>query len=218
VLYSATDIFAFQGSQLRQRRNNSTPDYITQWRTLKPNSLAASIDSLDHNRYIDQNGEIAEEPDDTSNEESILVACDDRSRIHFVLDGTYPVGFVTLENNVLVSSIYKHPSKPLFFVHQVQSLDGQSLTDFLPISLALPLLDSRSVRDFARLSTTARDLGWYLMRHVSDMNDVWIGSGSHPGANEIGPKWLTSFEKKQREEFGRQYMILSCSYIHSSDL
>ncbi|KAJ7591382.1 anaphase-promoting complex, cyclosome, subunit 4-domain-containing protein [Mycena floridula] len=196
---AATDIFAFQGSQTRTNRKSTLPDVIKAWPTFQPDYLAASMASP-------QNLDIVDEPDD-GNKNSILAVADTHCRIHFYLDGTYPLGVVKLGGHVQqesITSLIKHPKLPLFFAHRYLSLQGESRTLLSPICIRLPSLEKRHVRDLAKLSSTARELIWYVIRVVKDMRSVWFGSDSFPGAREMGPKWIHALEAKQREQFGQE--------------
>jgi hypothetical protein len=67
------------------------------------------------------------------------------------------------------------------------------------MTLTMPLLSTRKARDFARLSSTARELVWYLIRIVKEMREAWYGSENQTGARELGPKWVRALEAKQKE-------------------
>lgn len=166
---------------------------------------------------------MVDEADDT-NMNSILVAVDDLCRIHCFLDGTYPLGLIHLnktKSRVLLSSLYKDTHTPTFFAHPRIPFKTHTLTDYLPTSIRLSLLEHRNVRDLAKLSTTARELIWYIMRVVKEMRTVWFGSDSLQGAREVGSKWIRALEAKQKEQFGRRWLhiflqgiSLMCCLIH----
>ncbi|THV04922.1 hypothetical protein K435DRAFT_835171 [Dendrothele bispora CBS 962.96] len=194
---TATNIFAFQGSQTQSPRKSSIPDVIKSWPMLQNDPLAASIDAV--NRTIDP---ALDDPDDT-NIDSILAVADDSGCVAFYLDGTYHIGTLELGSGVAVSDIFKHPQQPRFMVHLQRDIDGSKTQCIEPSWIFLPLLETRKVRDFAKLSTTARELVWYIMRVVEEMRAVWMGSETNTGACELGPKWLRSFENSQRKQFGQ---------------
>lgn len=66
----------------------------------------------------------------------------------------------------------------------------------------LPLLQSRIVRDIARVTSSMRELMWYTMRVVKEMRAIWFGSDTNGGARELGPKWLRALETRQKNQFG----------------
>lgn len=207
--FSATDIFAFQGSQTRSNRKASLPDVIKTWSNLQTDYLAASMASGQQAQSAERTAAIADEVDDT-NKDSMLVVTDNLHRLHFFLDGTYPLGFVILDRDwdgASVTFVQKHPKKPLFCIHSRVSSGDSAATILKPTYIHLPLLETRHVRDLARLSTSARELLWYVMRVVKDMRAVWFGSESNTGAREMGPRWVRALEAKQKEQFGRKRCI-----------
>lgn len=202
LLHSATDLFAFQGSQTRTVRKSSLPDVIKGWPTLQTDHLLASMSSPSHGSYVDPIGVVVDEKDDT-NLDSILAAADSHGRIHSFLDGTYPLGHVTPGRDLSITSLHKDPQKPSFFAQLQSSSDAGTLTDLKPTFIRLSLLEQRKVRDIARLSSSARELVWYTVRVVKEMRAVWFGSETLGGAREFGPKWVQALEAKQKEQFGR---------------
>jgi len=99
----------------------------------------------------------------------------------------------------------KHPLRPMF-VGQSSILRGNSFEICLtPMVIHMPLLTQRSARDLAALSSTARELIWYAIRVITEMQGIWNGSESNTGAREFGPKWIGLLETKQKEQFGRAY-------------
>lgn len=146
-----------------------------------------------------ENG-IVDEVDD-ANLNSILAVADCAGHLACFLDGTYPLGSIQLgSSNTTVASLFKDPKRPVFLAHPVN--DG-SFTDLLPTHIFLSVLEERKVRDFAKLSTTARELCWYIQRVIEEMHTAWFGSSITTGARELGPKWVRSYEIKQQEQYGR---------------
>jgi anaphase-promoting complex subunit 4 len=204
VLASATDLFAFQGSQTRSTPKSSLPDVIKGWPTLHSDPLAASMSpSLNRRTRVTVPGPM-DEVDDL-NVNSILAVTDDVGHIHSFLDGSYPLGIISLGSELSIPSLFKHPSLPTFFAHPQISVDNTTVTNLQPVTIVIPLLDQRQVRSFARLSSTARELVWYTIRVVKDMLAVWFGSDTLSGARELGPKWIRALETKQQDQFGREY-------------
>ncbi|KAJ4484101.1 anaphase-promoting complex, cyclosome, subunit 4-domain-containing protein [Lentinula lateritia] len=193
---TATDLFAFQGSQTTARRVASVPDVIELWPTLHPDPVSASINVPDTNRTA-ENG-IMDEVDD-ANLDSILAVADRSGRLLCFLDGTYPLGSLKLgDSNTTIASLFKNPKSPVLLAHPIH--DGV-FTDLLPTHVSLSLLQGRKVRDFAKLSTTARELCWYALRVVEEMRAAWIGSDTNTGARDLGPKWIAAYETKQQDDY-----------------
>lgn len=144
---------------------------------------------------------------DNSNMNSILAVTDGVGHIHCFLDGSYPIGVISIDLDAALHSLYKDPKDSVFYAHPQKSIDGVSLTDLHPTVIELPLLHSRSVRDMAKMSSTARELTWYTMRVVKEMRTVWFGSETSSGARELGPKWIRALETKQKDEFGGEHFL-----------
>ncbi|KAJ7293596.1 anaphase-promoting complex, cyclosome, subunit 4-domain-containing protein [Mycena rebaudengoi] len=198
---TATDLFAFQGSQTRSNPKSSLPPVIDSWPTLNSDPIVASMGS--HGKHPDPSNGNLDVADD-ANMDSILAVADNTGHVHFFLDGSYYLGPIALGPNVLLPSLYKHPKYPLFVAHPRRTFDGRLSTDLAPTYLRLSLLDDRRVRDMARLSSSSRELVWYCIRVVKEMRAGWFGSETFSGARELGPKWIRALEKKQREQFGQQ--------------
>ncbi|KAL0571815.1 hypothetical protein V5O48_010145 [Marasmius crinis-equi] len=200
---SATDLFAFQGSQTQSSasRSSSVPDVIRSWPTLQPDATAASINASSTVRTADDG--VVDEVDDT-NVNSLLVAAGNDGHVHFFLDGAYPVGSVVLAENTSITTLFKDPKRPTLYLHPELSVTETRVTDLRPTVMRLPLLEQRKVRDFAKLSTTARELAWYIMRVVNEMRSAWMGSETSSGARDLSPKWLRALATKQQQQFGHE--------------
>ncbi|KAJ6519839.1 anaphase-promoting complex, cyclosome, subunit 4-domain-containing protein [Mycena sanguinolenta] len=198
---TATDLFAFQGSQTRSTPKSSLPDVIKNWPTLNSDPIVASM-SPPVKQLDPSNGHL--DVADDANIDSILVATDDTGHMHCFLDGSYYLGLISLGSNLLISSLFKVPQRPVFIVYPQETVHGATSTDLPPIYAGLPMLEGRQIRDMARVSSSSRELVWYCMRVVKEMRAVWFGSESLSGARELGPKWIRALEKRQREQFGQQ--------------
>ncbi|KAJ7630959.1 anaphase-promoting complex, cyclosome, subunit 4-domain-containing protein [Roridomyces roridus] len=192
---TATDLFAFQGSHTRSNPRSSVPDVIKNWPTLNLDPRVASMSSS--TKPLDPINDVA----DDANVDSILVIADDVGQIHGFLDGSYGLGCISLGSRAAITSLIKHPKRPIFFVHPQ---DSNGFTCLPPVYVQLPMLGDREIRDMARLSSSARELVWYCTRVIKEMRAVWFGSESLSGARELGPKWILALETRQREQFGQQ--------------
>lgn len=163
--------------------------------------MAASISISSHTKPTSEGIDEV----DNSNLNSILLVTDNLGHIFGYLDGTFPFGFVSLELHAGFKSMVKHPSRPYFLGH-IQAND-KSRTFLRPALVDIPLLAQRKSRELAKLSSTARELVWYMMRVVKEMRSIWYGSESNTGARELGPKWVLSLETKQKEQFGRGQIV-----------
>ena len=160
--------------------------------------VAASISVSSHTKPTSENASLDEV--DSSNLNSILLVTDNQGHVFGFLDGTFPFGIISLESHAGFRSMVKHPSRPYFLGH-VQ-VDEKTL--LRPALIDIPLLAQRKSRDLAKLSSTARELVWYMLRVAKEMRSIWYGSESNTGARELGQKWILSLETKQKEQFGRK--------------
>jgi len=165
--------------------------------------VAASISVSSHTKPTSESASLDEV--DSSNLNSILLVTNNLGHVFGYLDGTFPFGFVSLESYAGFKSMVKHPSRPYFLGH-VQA-NEKTRTFLRPAFIDIPLLAQRKSRDLAKLSSTARELVWYMMRVVKEMRSIWYGSESNTGARELGPKWVLSLETKQKEQFGREQIV-----------
>ncbi|KAH7930991.1 hypothetical protein BV22DRAFT_1027754 [Leucogyrophana mollusca] len=203
---TATDLFAFQGTQVKSLPQPSTPGVISEWPSLIPDPSLASIGTPSQTEDPSGNGgkDLLEEVQNTEDKNSILAAIDDMGNTYCFLDGSYYLGSFGSALGLPTSTLFKHPDQPLFLMHPQLSLDDTLATGIRPMSIELPLLTTAKVRDFAKLSSAARELMWYLLRVVKDMHDLWFGSDTVSGAREIGPKWVSSLETKLKDSFGQE--------------
>lgn len=195
---SATDLFAFEGLKKRPSANTGFPEVIAKWPTLPPDLVSASMKPTDAPRYRQGGEESLDEADDR-NTNSILCAGDDMGNIHCFLDGSFPLGTLLFNTNFPIASLYKKPDEPTFSINIRTAETGTSLA---PTIVDMTLLKGRNVRNVARTSSTARELTWYIMRCVKEMQKFWYGQDSQGSARTMGPKWVEALEKKQTQ-FGR---------------
>jgi anaphase-promoting complex subunit 4 len=200
---SATDLFAFEGSKKRTSVNTKFPEVIAKWPTLPPDPLSASMKTADAPRYRQEGEEELDEVDDR-NTNSILCAGDDMGNIHCFLDGSFPLGTFLFNTNFPIASMYKKPDEPTFSINIQTAETGTWLA---PMIVEMTLLKRRSARDVARTSSTARELTWYIMRCVKEMQKFWYGQDLQGGARTMGPKWVEALDKKQTQ-FGRTSRVL----------
>jgi len=119
--------------------------------------------------------------------------------VHCFLDGSFPLGTFLFNTNFPVASLCKKPDEPTF---SINIRTAESATCLAPTIVEMTLMKRRSVRDVARTSSTARELTWYIMRCVKEMQKFWYGQDLQGGARTMGPKWVEALEKKQTQ-FGR---------------
>jgi len=187
-------LFAFAGT-VRATRVAPVPRVVDEWPTLQTDPLLASIATPAHLSSTKEPGEVIDEVD-IANVDSLLVALDDKGRMHCFLDGSHQLGTLTSSAG-LISSVYKTTTSPTLFVH-AQALQTSAVL-IRPSIFHLPLLADKRGRDFCQLSSTARELCWYMLRSVQDMRDTWYGSESVTGARVFGPQWIQDFKAKLRE-------------------
>lgn len=132
---------------------------------------------------------------------------------HCFLDGTFPLGKIDLGQPVSFVSVEKSNGRPTFFGHSRFRFESEPFfsTCIEPTIVNMPLLVNRKLRDFARLSSIARDLTWYIVRVAKEMKSAWYGSPGTTGARELGPRWVQSLKVKQTEKFGRMLLAFFVS-------
>ncbi|KAH8827987.1 anaphase-promoting complex, cyclosome, subunit 4-domain-containing protein [Flagelloscypha sp. PMI_526] len=198
---NAPNLFTFHGSQTRYIPSSTVPDSIKLWPTLPSDPLLASLS------VVEKTADVSGEPADTDNvnRDSILVVADSSGQLYPFLDGTFPLGTVPslsgLESSDFTfyfSALQKHSRNPVFFGHLATSSSTVNFTSVLPTITHLPLLTDRRVRDFAQLSSSARELVWYVMRLVKELRDMWFGTETSTGARVMGSNWLKEIEDKQK--------------------
>ena len=169
--------------------------------------MAASISVSSHSKPSSDSASLDEV--DSSNVNSILLVTDNLGHIFGYLDGTFPFGYISLDSPAAgFKSMVKHPSRPYFLGH----VQANEKTFLRPAFIDIPLIAQRKSRDLAKLSSTARELVWYVLRVVKEMRSIWYGSDSNTGARELGPKWILSLETKQKEHFGRKQFSIFYSF------
>ncbi|KAF8078603.1 anaphase-promoting complex, cyclosome, subunit 4-domain-containing protein [Lyophyllum atratum] len=200
---TATDLFAFQGSQTKPTSKQPFPKVIEEWPTLSPDPLGASISAPPLGKSVDSSGGLRDEVEE-NNVNSVLAVTDDQGYLHCFLDGSFPLGKISIGSNLSVQSLSKDPKLPIFFAHISTVHDPRTAaTSLEPAIINVPLLGKRHPRDLAKLASTARELMWYTMRVVKEMQATWFGSEAFSGARDLGPMWVQALEAKQKEQFGQ---------------
>lgn len=176
---------------------------MQQWPALVPFLEDASIASSSQSHGVNDS---TEEPKSSAqareDEDSLLTLVDERGVLHCFLDGSYFLGSVSPPEGLPSVTLFKHPYEPLIFLHS-QSLNSDPLsTGMQPLVIDIPLLATPKVRDFARLSSAARELTWYMMRVINEVRESWFGSESFTGARDIGIKWVQALERRLGEQYG----------------
>ncbi|KAG7450497.1 uncharacterized protein BT62DRAFT_1001314 [Guyanagaster necrorhizus] len=195
---SAIDLFAFQGSQTGVGSQTDIPKVIKAWPTLKLDLMSASMGSANPVLHADSaGGEVADDADD-ANVNSILVAVDGTGRMHCFLDGSYPLGAANVGGSLSISSLYKHPKRPTFYAYPCQTSPLLTSTALEAVTIDVPLLQQRQVRDMAKLSSIVRQLSWYIMRIVKEMYVSWFGSDTVQAARDMGPKWIQGLKARRQ--------------------
>lgn len=193
----ATDVFAFQGSHNRTHRSSRLPDVIEKWPALAADPIAASISTTAYSKSTLEKAEL--DAMDTSRMRTVLLAVDNQGHAFPFLDGIYPAGVISFNRECDFVELKRHPSKHYFVGQPRFQCKSQKKTLLKPMTFSMPLLATRKARDLAKLSTTARELMWYLKRVVKELRESWYGTESQTGAREFGLKWIQALEAKQRE-------------------
>ena len=186
--YRATQLFSFQSAS-QMSKTSDLPEAIASWPTLPPDLLSASIqpaDIADPEKFKSDDPKV----------NSLLVVSDNTGYMHCFLDGSYPLGAISVGAKSTTASLWKDLNDPVLFAHQHSQMGGTTLH---PTRVELPLLSTRIPRDLARISTTSRELLWYTMRVLDEMQVAWLGSGTQIGAREPGIRWLKSLDDLQAQ-------------------
>ncbi|KAI5124653.1 hypothetical protein M0805_004261 [Coniferiporia weirii] len=196
---NTTDLFAFQGTQPRQSpKTSSLPDVIASWPSLPTDPLTASIKPSPR-AGDNRPGEELDEKDLT-NVDSLLAAIDDAGQIHCFLDGSYPLGAITLGPGCEAKMLMKNNAESSLLVHaefRPRSTPTPVLNNLAPMSVELPLLYAKSTRHIAESCSAARELAWYAIRVVKEMRKAWFGGDGHEGARELNANYVRGLEKRQ---------------------
>ncbi|KLO20277.1 hypothetical protein SCHPADRAFT_918366 [Schizopora paradoxa] len=195
---NAADLFAFQGNHTRPTSKASgLPDNIASWPALPADPLAASIKPSPRPGDNRPGEELDEK--DLTNVDSVLVAADIGGRLHCFLDGSYPLGAVTLGPSCEVKSLMSRNEGPFeLLVHaEFKAGDAYVFNNVAPFSVQLPLLGTKAVRRVAENSSAARELTWYIMRVVKEMRNSWFGGEGLDGAREMNLNYVRGLEERQ---------------------
>ncbi|TFK30461.1 hypothetical protein FA15DRAFT_676805 [Coprinopsis marcescibilis] len=199
--FTATNLFAFQGSQTRVHSKSQLPEAISSWPTLSPDSKVSAVDSSIQHQSSTRPTETLDEKDE-SNLNSVLMISDTLGNVYSFLDGAFPLGVISLGREASLSAVEKTLNDPKFLGHAKFNSVSASKMHISPTIIDVPLLASRKTRDLARLSSIVRDLTWYIVRVAREMKEAWVGSESTTGARELGPRWVEALHAKQRN-FGK---------------
>ncbi|KAG5221888.1 nucleolar DEAD-box protein required for synthesis of 60S ribosomal [Salix suchowensis] len=157
---------------------------------------------------------------------SLLFVADNVGRLFSFLDGSYPTGYVTLQTEYSIKSLFQHSPRSVFTAHLASSTETISSSRFYPTLITMPLLDDRLVRDVAKSSTSAQkdsaailDLTRLLLtgRSTEALTDL-LGSGEQMSERGI-QKWETTVsetliklrdfsEKRVTPAFQRLHLVL----------
>lgn len=195
---SAADLFAFQGNHTKPTSKAAgLPDDIASWPALPADPLAASIKPSPRPGDNRPGEELDEK--DLTNVDSVLVAADTGGRLHCFLDGSYPLGAITLDPSCEVKALMKENEGPfVLLVHaEFKAGDAYVFNNVVPFSVQLPLLGTKAVRRVAENSSAARELIWYIMRVVKEMRNSWFGGEGLDGAREMNLNYVRGLEERQ---------------------
>ncbi|KAG9000900.1 hypothetical protein FRB93_012505 [Tulasnella sp. JGI-2019a] len=203
-----------------QRNASSLSPELDSFPTLTPNLVVASIAAKpsvnavpplntgkNKQQYEPAAPTTAQEPlnenMDKEVQNSLLIASDDIGQLYIFLEGSYPLGQVSLGTTCSTTCIVK-PSqeKPVLLAHNFDLAERS--TSLLPVSIELPLLASPSLRSVSKMSTSVRALLVYVARVLEDMRRAWFGTDSLDGGRDAGKKWIKLLEEKERQLEGRK--------------
>lgn len=201
---SATDLFAFQGSRTRSNtKTSSLPEVIAAWPSLPSDPLAAGINPSVREGDKRPGEELDEK--DLTNVDSLLVAVDNSGQIHCFLDGSYPLGAISLSSRCEVKTIMKNSEENTLLVHaqfRPQDTHTPVLNNLAALTIELPSLYEMSTRHIAANCSAARELAWYTMRVVKEMRKAWFDGDGQDGAREYNANYIRGLQERQAR-FGR---------------
>jgi anaphase-promoting complex subunit 4 len=99
-------------------KKSDLPEAIASWPTLPPDLLAASI------QPADSSADPEKLKSDDPKVNSILVVSDDAGHMHCFLDGSYPLGAISVGAGSMTASLWKDINNPVFFAHQRSQMGG----------------------------------------------------------------------------------------------
>lgn len=136
---------------------------------------------------------------------TVVVVSDTNGQLYPFLEGSYPIGTISLGEPCTVSSIEKL-SNTLPFLLSVNVNSGDSVTEkrIPPVPLRLNLLSTKWLHQVAKVSSTVRALLVYLFRALGDIHKAWFGTDSLEGGRDVGIKWIKVLEEKERLYEGRE--------------
>ena len=207
---SAKDLFAFQGTQTKQSKASTVPEVVSSWPSLPADPLVASIKPSSHERGLRPGEELDEK--DTSSVNSLLTVTDDAGRIHCFLDGSYPLGAVSLGCRGEVTSLVKNGGSSDLLVHArlvVGDQPSQVLSTLAPLTVSLPMLYDRATRNVAEVSSAARELALYAIRVVKEMRRAWFGEEGQEGARALNIAYVRGVEERQRMQGRTSFTLYS---------
>lgn len=178
---------------------------MANWPSLPSDLPAATLRSKKVAKQKQRPGEELDEPDNT-NYNTVLAVADQSGNMWTYLDGSFPLGFVSLGLTCSVSALDTDRDDK-FFVHPEvadASLGDKSCVGLCPISVRIPWLSMSIPRDVAKVSTAVKDLTWFALCVIKEMKTAWYGSEAHSGAREWGAKWVAQLETRQKDQFGSE--------------
>ncbi|EJD03914.1 uncharacterized protein FOMMEDRAFT_167218 [Fomitiporia mediterranea MF3/22] len=215
VPLNATDLFAFQGSHARPgAKVSSLPDVISSWPALPSDPLAAGINPASRESDKRPGDELDEK--DTTNVDSLLVAIDDSGQIHCFLDGSYPVGAISLGTGCEAKTIIKNNEENTLLAHaEFKSKDTRTpvLHNVSPLTVELPLLYAKATRHVAENCTAARELAWYSIRVVKEMRKSWFGGDGQVGARDFNTKYARGLIERQVAHGQEKNVVLDLTVL-----
>ncbi|KAL5535567.1 hypothetical protein ACEPAF_3661 [Sanghuangporus sanghuang] len=199
VPLNASDLFAFQAGQARRgAKTSALPDVISSWPTLPSDPLAAGI-SVSPRENNNRPGDELNEKDST-NVDSLLVAADSSGQIYCFLDGSYPLGAISLGSGCEAKTIMKDNEADTLLVHaefRPQDTHNLVLNNVFPLVIQVPLLNAKSTRLIAENCSAARELAWYTVRVVKEMKRAWFGGDGHAGARDFNANYIRGLQERQ---------------------
>ncbi|KIO23930.1 hypothetical protein M407DRAFT_26630 [Tulasnella calospora MUT 4182] len=190
-----------KGGAASTQRKSVLPLELEKFPTLPQDPIAASISDVSATAAQAKSKDIIPartERRDRSLENTVVVTSDDKGMLYLFLEGSYPLGEASLGFPCTIPSLHRPSPRSPFFTHPKRTRPNAPSTSPAPVMLRFPLLESQSLKNVAKVSTTVRTLLSYIIKVLEEMRKAWFGTESLEGGRDVGRKWIKVLEEQER--------------------
>ena len=144
--------------------------------------------------------------DEASLESTLLAATDDAGMMYLFIEGSYPLGDISLGDSTSVRFLDKMGEDPTLFTRTSRSNSTSLQADVIHF----PLLLSDTLTNITKLSTSVRALLTYLFHSLEEMRRAWFGTDTLEGGRDVGRKWIKVLQEKDK-------MFAACTLVAPID-